>query len=70
VRRILTGMPALVPAIEDIARARGRELLDAHTRVRAASRLRGVSQRVEPQLPPDILGLYVFLPIPRAGAAE
>ena len=31
---------------------------------------RGVSQRVEAQLPPDILGLYVFLPIPRAGAAE
>ena len=70
VRRILTGMPALMPAIENIARARGRELLDAHTRVRAASRLRGISQRVEPQFPPDILGLYVFLPIPRGGAAQ
>jgi hypothetical protein len=29
--------------------------------------LRGVSQRVEPQLPPDILGIYVFLPVPAAG---
>jgi hypothetical protein len=49
VQRILIGMPALMPAIENIARARGRDLLDAHTRVRATSRLRGVSQRVEPQ---------------------
>jgi hypothetical protein len=57
VQRILIGMPALMPAIDDFARARGREL-DAHTRVRTASRLRGVSQRVEPQLPADILGLY------------
>jgi superfamily II DNA or RNA helicase len=70
VQRILAGMPALMPAIENIARERGRELLDAHTRVRTASRIRGVSQRVEPQLPPDILGLYVFLPIPHVGAAQ
>ena len=38
------------------------ELLDAHRRVRQATRQRGVRQRVEPTLPPDVLGVYVYLP--------
>jgi hypothetical protein len=37
-------------------------LLDAHQRVRLATRTRNVRYRVEPQLPPDILGIYIFLP--------
>ena len=41
---------------------RGRELLDAHRRVRQATRQQGVRQRVEPTLPPDVLGIYVYLP--------
>jgi len=45
-----------------VARQRGEELLDAHQRVRRASKVRNVLYRVEPQLPPDILGIYVFLP--------
>jgi superfamily II DNA or RNA helicase len=65
--RILDGVPALMPHLESAARSRAAELLEAHRRVRSAARLRGVSQRVEPQLPPDILGIYVFLPVPAAG---
>jgi hypothetical protein len=56
-----------MPHLESAARSRAAELLEAHRRVRSAARLRGVSQRVEPQLPPDILGVYVFLPVPAPG---
>jgi hypothetical protein len=66
-QRILDGASALMPHLESVAQSRAAELLDAHRRVRSAARLRGVSQRVEPQLPPDILGIYVFLPVPAAG---
>jgi len=41
---------------------RGEELLEAHQRVRLATKTRNVRYRVEPQLPSDILGLYIFLP--------
>jgi len=37
-------------------------LLDAHRRVRIAARETNVSHRVEPQLPCDVLGVYVYLP--------
>jgi hypothetical protein len=63
-RRVLEGIPAISPQLERAARDRARELLASHARVRSAVRLRGVSQRVEPQLPPDLLGVYVFLPVP------
>lgn len=66
-QRIIDGVPALMPHLESAARSRAAELLEAHRRVRSAARLRGVSQRVEPQLPPDILGIYVFLPVPASG---
>jgi superfamily II DNA or RNA helicase len=66
-QRILDGIPAIAPALEQAARDRAQELLAAHARVRSAARLRGISQRVEPQLPPDLLGVYVFLPVPAGG---
>jgi hypothetical protein len=69
-QRILDGVPALMPHLESAARSRAAELLEAHRRVRSAARLRGVNQRVEPQLPPDILGIYVFLPVPSAGGQQ
>jgi hypothetical protein len=33
-----------------------------------AARLQGVSYRVEPQLPPDILGIFVYLPTVAGGS--
>jgi hypothetical protein len=59
VRSILAGIDAIRPKLDEIARERGKELLDSHQRVRPT---RGVQHRVEAKLPPDILGLYVFLP--------
>ncbi len=44
------------------AEERGEELLEAHRRVRQAARQKGVRHRVEPKLPPDVLGVYVYLP--------
>jgi len=58
-RSILDGFAAVRPHLDDLARGRGQELLDSHQRVRI---LRGVQHSVEPKLPVDILGMYVFLP--------
>lgn len=52
---------SLEPALDEFARARGQQLLEAHRRVRTAARARG-SYRIEHN-PPDVLGLYVFLPV-------
>jgi hypothetical protein len=51
------------PHLDDHARQRAAELLEAHERVRTASRMRGVRHRVVPQLPPDLLGVYLLLPV-------
>ena len=62
VRRILDDFGAVQPHLDAEATRRGEELLDAHRRVRDAAKAHG-SYRVEPQLPPDVLGLYVYLPV-------
>jgi superfamily II DNA or RNA helicase len=59
---VIAGLERLRPALEANAARRGEALLDAHRRVRTASRSRGLSYRVTPQLPVDVLGIYVFLP--------
>jgi superfamily II DNA or RNA helicase len=64
--RILGDFDALRPHLDAATAARGQALLEAHQRVRAAAGQRGLRHRVEPQLPPDVLGLYIYLP---AGAA-
>jgi superfamily II DNA or RNA helicase len=61
-QKVLDGFDALRPHLNEVAVQRGTELLEQHRRVRTAARMQGVSQRVEPQLPPDVLGVYVYLP--------
>lgn len=51
----------LAPALDEAAQARAAELLEAHKRARDAAKSGG-SVRVEAQLPPDVLGLWVFVP--------
>ena len=63
ISKVAEGYGHLLPHLEDAARQRGEELLDAHQRVRKASKARNVSYRVEPHLPPDVLGIFVYLPI-------
>lgn len=62
-QKIFAEFDAVRPALDNAARELGRELLEAHRRVRTAARRTGVSYRVEPQFPPDVLGVYVFLPM-------
>ena len=67
VRRVVDDIDCLMPELEARARQRGDELLAAHTRVRDAAYRRDEERprhRVEAQLPPDLLGIYVFLPAP------
>ena len=63
IRKVNDEFPALEPHLREVAIQRGEALLEAHTRVRTATRMRDVRHRVEPQLPPDVLGIYVYLPV-------
>jgi len=63
VAQVVGGFEALRTRLEAEGRARADALADAHRRVRRAARLQGVTYRVTPQLPPDVLGIYVYLPL-------
>jgi len=63
IARVIAGMSHLEEPLNDIARKQGAEVLAAHDRVRSASRLAGVRYEVVPQLPPDVLGVYLLLPL-------
>ncbi len=65
VERVIVGFDQISPKLNELAEARGDALLSAHIRVREAAYRRGdrrPQHRVEAQLPPDVLGIYVFLP--------
>lgn len=62
-QRVLDGIGSLDAHLAKIAQARGQVLLEAHRRVRQAARLKTGEIRVEPQLPPDVLGMYLYLPV-------
>lgn len=61
--RALDQLEGLQPALAEMAEQRGEELLTAHRRVRTAARQTGVRYSVQPQLPPDMLGVYLLLPV-------
>ena len=62
VERIIADFSYLATRLDEVARARAEELLETHRRVRTAAKQRGVRYRVEPHLPPDVIGVYVYLP--------
>lgn len=64
--RVVAGFDHLAPTLNELAQKRGDDLLAAHIRVREAAHRRGdrrAQHRVEAQLPPDVLGIYVFMPV-------
>ena len=63
VRTAVDGLGALEQHLAEIAAQRGEALLDAHRRVRRGSEGGRRSYTVEPQLPVDVLGVYVLLPV-------
>jgi len=62
IQKVIDGAEHLRPKLAEFAKARGEVLLDAHSRVRQASRAKGVRHRVEAQESPDVLGVFVYLP--------
>lgn len=62
VQKVIDGFDHLRPHLDETAKQLGEQLLDAHQRVRLASKQKGVQTHVEPNLPPDVLGIYVYLP--------
>ncbi|MCP4697000.1 MAG: ATP-dependent helicase, partial [Gammaproteobacteria bacterium] len=60
--RLMEDFDALQPHLSSVAQSEGKRLLTAHRRVRSASRLKHVRYRIEPHLPPDVLGTYIYLP--------
>lgn len=56
-------MDGLAPEMERIAHGRAERLKEAHRRVRRAAQEGRLV--VEPQLPVDVLGVYVLMPVPR-----
>jgi superfamily II DNA or RNA helicase len=70
IRKVNLDFGSLTHHLNEIVRQRGDELLAAHTRVRTAARMLGVRHHVEAQYPPDVLGVYVYLPaLAEAGRA-
>ena len=59
--RAVSGLGALRPATERMATNRAADLLAEHEQVRDVAKLKGRST-VAPQLPVDILGIYIFYP--------
>jgi superfamily II DNA or RNA helicase len=60
---ILSDFEQVPPHLEDVARERAQSLAESHDRVRrAVSRSGGVAAKVVPELPVDVLGIYVYLP--------
>jgi hypothetical protein len=57
----LASWPDLQAALNDVLRARAEQVSDAHERVRHLLGQRKV--RIEPQMPPDWLGVVVLLPV-------
>jgi len=62
VRKVLDNLGPIQGRLDVLAYEHGKELLAAHRRVRQAIQRRGMKETIEPQLPADILGLYVYLP--------
>ena len=62
VQRVVEGFESLQSHLERVARRLANDLYEAHRRVRTAARMRGVNYQVKPQLPPDVLGIFVYLP--------
>lgn len=63
-RTLIADFDPLRQPLDELAVRRGQELLEAHRRVRTAARMTGVRYDIRPQLPPDVLGMYILLPVP------
>ena len=63
VARVVDGASGLHRHLDEVAGYRAADLHEAHERVRGGARMTGVTYSIEPQLPADVLGVYVLLPV-------
>lgn len=63
--RAREGIPTIEARLDELAHLRADAVLDAHRRVRESAKAQG-SYSVRPQLPVDVLGLFVYLPVAEA----
>jgi len=62
VGKVVEAAPALAPWLDSFAAERAKSLLAVHRQLRDESRIKGLKYDVRPQLPVDVLGVYVLLP--------
>ena len=62
VKRVVDDFDMLIPHLDNFAVQNGDNILEAHQRVRRAAQIKGVRYNIEAKLPPDILGIYIYLP--------
>jgi SNF2 family DNA or RNA helicase len=69
-RLVTDAFDLLRPHLDEAARERGQHILEAHRRVRSAAGMRGVTYHVEPHLPPDVMGIFIYLPLAPAAVTS
>ncbi|MFN9290442.1 MAG: ATP-dependent helicase, partial [Planctomyces sp.] len=62
VGKVVDASAALAPHLDGFAAERAKTLLAVHRQLRDESRIKGLKYDVRPQLPADVLGVYVLLP--------
>jgi hypothetical protein len=62
VGKVVEAKPSLEAGLEQIATERAKALLAIHRQLRDETRVRGLRYDVRPQLPVDVIGVYVLLP--------
>jgi hypothetical protein len=61
-QEVLEAREVIEERLKETAIERGKGILETHKRVRRAAKTTTVGVKVEPQLPPDVLGIFIFLP--------
>ena len=65
IEQVLLTLEELQPTLSKYTVEWGEQILESHRRVRRSAKMSGLRTYIEPSLPPDILGIYVFLPVPK-----
>jgi superfamily II DNA or RNA helicase len=60
--RVLASLDVLAGKLTEEAQLRADALLESHLRVREGAKMKSARYAVEPKLPVDLLGIYVYLP--------
>jgi superfamily II DNA or RNA helicase len=62
---VMSWWPPLQTGLQGIIQERAKTLEESHRRVRASAQLARRGMFVKPHFPPDLLGIFVLLPVPK-----